>query len=109
MNTDWIQYVLVILSGVVTATPLVIKLIEYVRKAVQEKNWPGLMSAVMQYMEVAEQKFETGMERKQFVMAMVQQSAELVNYEIDMEVVSAMIDQICATSKIVNAPEGDAK
>jgi hypothetical protein len=35
---------------------------------------------------------------------MLEQSAAMVNYEIDMDVVSAMIDQICATSKVVNAP-----
>ena len=37
-------------------------------------------------------------------MGMVQASANLVNYDIDMEVVSEMIDSLCAMSKKVNAP-----
>ena len=35
---EWINYAVSILSGLAIAIPLVVKLIEYVKKAVKEKN-----------------------------------------------------------------------
>ena len=35
----------------------------------------------------------------------VKASADTVNYDIDMDVVSKMIDDLCAMSKVVNAPK----
>ena len=59
---------------------------------------------VTKYMEEAETLFDNGADKKAWVMGMVQASANLVNYDIDMEVVSEMIDSLCAMSKKVNAP-----
>lgn len=38
---EWMQYVVAILSGLAAAIPLVVKLVEYIRKAVREKT--GIM------------------------------------------------------------------
>jgi len=35
---------------------------------------------------------------------MVKASSETVNYDIDMEVISKLIDDLCRMSKTVNAP-----
>lgn len=39
----------------------------------------------MKYMATAEEKFDNGADRKEWVLAMVKASSETVNYDIDME------------------------
>ena len=102
---DWVQVVVSILSGLAVAIPLVVKLIEYVTKAVKEKNWKALLDLVTSLMQDAEFKFSTGEERKSYVMLAVKASADTINYDIDMDVVSKLIDDMCSMSKIVNAPK----
>lgn len=99
---EWMKYVVAILTGLATAIPLVIKLVEYVQKAVKEKNWNKLLDLVMSLMEEAEKKFDDGATRKEWVMAMVKSSADSINYDIDMEAVSELIESLCEMSKIVN-------
>lgn len=97
-----LEYILAIVAGLITAIPLVIKLIEYVKKSAKEKNWSAVMAMAIKYMEIAEDKFATGSERKEWVLATIQASAEFVNYDIDLAVLSDMIDALCAMSKVVN-------
>lgn len=99
---EWTKYVVTILSGLAAAIPLVVKLVEYVQKAAKEKNWNALLSMVMKYIEEAEKKFSNGADRKQWVLAMVEASADTINYDIDMDAVSEMIDRLCDMSKVVN-------
>lgn len=106
---DWVELIVAVVSGILVCIPLVQKVIVLTKKNAQEKNWPALLDMIMGYMEKAEQLFDDGASKKAYVIGMIEESAAMVNYEIDMDVVSAMIDQICATSKVVNAPEGDAK
>ncbi len=105
MNMEWMKLLIAILSGLITAIPLVVKLVEYVQKAIKEKNWNELLRMVMNYMETAESKFDNGADRKEWVLAMVKASADTVNYDIDMNAVSDLIDSLCNMSKTVNAPE----
>lgn len=98
------NFIISIIAGLGAAIPLVLKLIEYVQKAVKEKNWGQLLNLVMSLMAEAESKFETGAERKEWVLAMVTASANEINYDIDMSAVSSMIDSLCAMSKQVNPP-----
>lgn len=98
------NFIISIIAGLGAAIPLVLKLIEYVQKAVKEKNWGQLLNLVMSLMAEAENKFETGAERKEWVLAMVTASANEINYDVDMSAVSNMIDSLCAMSKQVNAP-----
>ena len=102
MNMEWLQLVVSVLAGLVTAIPLAIKLVEYVQKAVKEKNWGKVLDMVMKYMATAEEKFDNGADRKEWVLAMVRASSETVNYDIDMEVISRLIDDLCKMSKSVN-------
>ena len=103
---EWMDYVSNILSGLAVCIPVVIALVKYVQKAIKEKNWSNLLELVMSYMEEAEKKFEDGATKKEWVMAMI--SAEAINYDIDMEVVSKLIDSLCDMSNKVNAPEKKA-
>lgn len=99
---EWMELAVSILAGLAAAIPLVIKLVEYVKKAIKEKNWGVVLNMVMNYMSVAEEKFDNGAERKEWVLAMIKESAVMVNYDIDEEVISNLIDSLCTMTKQVN-------
>ena len=101
---EYLDVILSIVAGLAAAIPLVIKLVQYVTAAVKEKNWNKLLDLVMSLMEEAEQKFADGATRKEWVMAMVQASAESINYDIDLAAISELIDSLCDLTKKVNAP-----
>lgn len=102
---EWYEIIVNILSGLAITIPLVIKLIEWVEKAIKEKNWNQLIQLVMNLMAEAETKFDNGAERRQWVIGMVEASAKTINYPIDAELVGKLIDDLCALSKQVNAPK----
>lgn len=105
MNTEQIVSLIVaVLTGLATAIPLVIKLVQYVQKATQEKNWGNLLGLLIELMEQAEQMFDTGATRKEWVMAMAQTSAEYIAYPLDTAALSTLIDELVAMTKNVNAP-----
>lgn len=101
---EWINYAVSVLSGLAVAIPLVVKLVEYVKKAVKEKNWNQLLKLVMDLMTEAEKKFETGAEKKEWVLTMIKASADSINYDIDTNAIGELIDSLCDMSKAVNAP-----
>lgn len=100
---EWYEIVISILTGLAATIPLVIKLVQYVEKLVKEKNWGNLVNLVIQLMAEAEGKFDTGAERKEWVLAMVESSASTVNYDINIDDVSNLIDSLCEMAKKVNA------
>lgn len=104
VDSSYINYIVAILTGLVTAIPLVINLIKYVKKAVKEKNWNQVVKLVMNLMEEAETKFDNGADRKEYVLSMIKASADTINYDIDMDAISDLIDSLCSMSKVVNAP-----
>ena len=106
MTTEQIiSLVVALLTGLAAAIPLALKLAQYIKQAVQEKNWGALLGLVVDLMEEAEQKFTDGATRKDWVMAMVQTSAEYINYPVDVEELSVMIDRLCDMTKVVNYQE----
>lgn len=102
---EYFEYIIAIISGLCVCIPLVQKLFVVMKKYYMEKNWPGLIMIVTDYMKQAEMLFDNGSDKKEWVMQMIAASANTVNYEIDMEVVSKMIDSLCSMSKVVNAPD----
>jgi hypothetical protein len=102
---EWYEIIVSILSGLAITIPLVIKLVEYVKMVVKEKNWSQLLALVMRLMAEAEEKFNNGADRRQWVIGMVEASADIVNYEINPEQIGDLIDQLCSMSKKVNAPK----
>ena len=106
MSTEQIvSLVVAVLTGLVACIPLAVKLVQYIQKAVQEKNWGALLGLVVDLMEEAETKFDEGATRKEWVMAMVQTSAEYIAYPIDTAALSDLIDALCDMTNVVNAPE----
>ena len=102
---EWYEIVISILTGLATAIPLIVKLVEWVQLAIKEKNWNNLLTLVMNLMTEAEGKFDNGADRKTWVLSMVEASAKTINYDVDLEQVGQLIDALCAMSKQVNAPK----
>ena len=98
----WIQAVISILSGIAVLIPLIIKLIQFVETSTKEKNWNQMLKLVMNLMADAEEKFDTGAEKKEWVMGQLQAMANTINYDVDWAVISDMIDKICDISKEIN-------
>lgn len=100
----WYEIVISMLTGLATAIPLVIKLVEYVKKSIKEKNWNDLLKLITNLMQEAEGKFDNGADRREWVLMMVKASADTINYDINLEQVGDLIDSLCAMTKVVNAP-----
>lgn len=100
------------LPGLLTALgaviALTVNLVKYVKEAVKEKNWRKLVELIMVYMKEAEGKFESGADKKQWVLAMIKASADAINYDMDMEEVGQLIDSLCDLSNVVNPPAEEA-
>ena len=99
---EWAKLIISNLTGIAASIALVISLVKYVKQAIKEKNWPQVVKMVSDYMEQAEDMFDSGADRKQWVMAMVQVSADSVKYNINMTEIGQLIDDLCAMSKVVN-------
>ena len=94
-----------ILSGIAVCIPLVKRVVALAKEAyAAEKSWAPMMKIVLELMEDAELLFEDGPSRKEYVMNAIRKTAVYVDYSVDMDVISQMIDDICAASKVVNAP-----
>ena len=102
---EWFEIIISILSGLAATIPLAIQLVKWIGKAIEEKNWNQLVTLVMNLMAEAETKFDNGADRKTWVLSAVEASAKTINYPIDIEAVSKLIDDLCALSKQVNAPK----
>lgn len=98
----WIQAIISILSGIAVLVPLMVKLVDYVKKSTKEKNWNQMLKLVMNLMAEAENKFDSGADKKEWVMGELKAMANTLNYDIDWDVVSDMIDKICDVSKEIN-------
>lgn len=105
--TETLELILAVVSGIATAIPLVIQLTKWIQKAIKERNWNKLLDLIMSYMATAEKMFDDGATKKQWVMEMIQKSAESIDYDIDMDTVSALIDNLCKMSRKVNPPASE--
>ena len=99
---DILELLVEILGGLVVIIPLVVKLVEYVKKSVLEKNWNNLIRLLLNLIATAEEKFDNGADRKQWVIAMVQASANTINYPISEQELGKLIDNLVELTKKVN-------
>ena len=97
-----LELIIEILAGLMIVIPLVAKLIEYVKKSTLEKNWNNLIRLLLNLIATAEEKFDNGADRKQWVIAMVQASANTINYPISEKELGDLIDNLVALTKKVN-------
>lgn len=103
----WIEIIVCIIAGIATATPLIVKLVKYVMLAAREKNWQKILRLVMDLMKEAEGMFDVGADRKTWVLSAVDALSDAIDYDVDKDTLSSMIDALCAMSKIVNGPDKD--
>ena len=100
--TDILSLILAIITGLSTAIPLVIQLIRYIKLAIKEKNFGKIMKIALELMAEAEENYATGAERKEYVMDSIIKLSDSLDYDVDLDAVSAMIDAIVASSKKIN-------
>lgn len=105
----WVELIIAVLSGLVATIPLVVQLVKYVKAAIQEKNWSKVMQLVLNLMTEAEKNYATGAERKKYVMDSVESIKDVLEYEVDMNDISSMVDAIVAASKTINAEVVESK
>lgn len=96
------KYLPPILVGLAVLIPMVIALIKYVTKAAEDKNWNIIVKMVLDLMVQAEKDYSTGAEKKEFVMNQLRIAAKTVDFEIDWDKVSDLIDALCEMAKEVN-------
>ena len=104
MEYNWVGVIVSILSGVAATVPLAIKLVEYVEKAIKERNWSKVVELVIALMQEAEEKLTVGADKKQWVLAMVKASSDTIDFDIDISQIGDLIDSLCDMSKVINAP-----
>jgi hypothetical protein len=102
-----ITMVISMLPGIAAILGLIVSLVNFVRKSVKEKNWTALINYTMKLMGEAEQKFETGADKKEWCMAIVKASSEYLNYPVDDTELSTLIDSLCDLTKTVNYTTSD--
>lgn len=105
----WIELIIAVLSGLVATIPLVTQLVKYVKAAIQEKKWSKIMKLVLNLMTEAEKNYATGAERKQYVMSSIESIKDTLNYQVDMDQISQMIDAIVLASKTINTEIVESK
>lgn len=101
----WINILVQILSGVAACIPLVIELVAVVNKLIKEKRWNEIVIHTFDLMADAEEKFERGAERKEYVMDALRLIAQKIHFNYDEEAerkISEMIDAVCGLSKEIN-------
>lgn len=97
-----LQVIVQILTSLVTLIPMIFALVKWITVAVKEKNWNNLLSLILSLCAKAEEQFFDGADKKQWVMSMVKASLDSINYEIDDETLSALIDSLIELTKKVN-------
>jgi len=101
----WMNIIIQILSGVAACIPLMLKLISVVKELLRQKRWNEMVIHTFDLMADAEQKFERGAERKEYVMDALKIIAQKINFDYDEEAerkISEMIDAVCGLSKEIN-------
>ena len=107
---DWIQIAISIFSGLVVCIPLVVKLVQYITRALKEKQWNELLKLVTSNMIEAEKLFETGAERKEWCLKLLTANANSVGYPLepdDIKKIGDLIDNLCNMAKNVNVRGND--
>lgn len=99
---QWISLIVSIVTGLATCIPLVINLVKFVKKAAKEKNWKNVVNLVLKLMAEAEQNYKEGADKKTYVLDTLVAMSSTLEYDIDIDAVSTLIDNLVVMSKQVN-------
>ena len=98
----FVEYLPAILVGLAAIIPLVTALVKYVTRAAEDKNWNIIVKMVLDLMVQAEHDYSSGTERKEFVMNQMKVLAATVDFKVDWDKVSDLIDALCEMAHEVN-------
>lgn len=98
----WTNIILPIISGLIACVPLVIKLIDYVKKVTKEKNWGAVVQLVLKLMAEAEQLYTSGAEKKDYVMSSIRAMESTLQYDVDEKAIGELIDSVILATKKIN-------
>lgn len=98
----WIDIIISVLTGLAAAIPLVIKLVDTIKKAHRERNWKAVVSLVLTLMAEAEQNYSNGAERKEYVLSSIKAMEHSLEYDIDEEAIGELIDTVVTATKKIN-------
>ena len=98
----WVEIIVALLTGLVTALPLVIKLVDVIQKAHKEKNWRAVVQLVLTLMKEAEQNYTSGADKKQYVISSIKAMEKSLQYDIDEEAIGELIDAVADATKRIN-------
>ena len=99
---EWLELILAILSGIATCIPLAIKLVNVIRDLYKEKNWSKLIVIVNNFITEAETLYQDGASKKEYVINSVMAISKTIDYPVDKEMLSELIDSLVTLSKKVN-------
>lgn len=103
-----VEIIVSILSGLSVCIPLAAKLAQCAARAVRERDWRGVLSLAMGLMQQAEELFDSGAARREWVIEMTLAAARETGCEMDEDTLGRLIDSLCEMSKHVNAGGGAA-
>lgn len=91
-----------ILVGLAAIIPMLVVLVKYIKKAVEGKNWNVLVKMILDLMVEAEINYSNGADRKTFVMDELKTLSKSIDFEVDWDKVSDLIDALCSMANNVN-------
>lgn len=103
-----VELIVELLTGLVVIIPMLVELIKYIKLSVKQKNWSNLVQLVLNLVQTAETQYETGAEKKQWVMSMVKSASDAINFDVEDETLSDLIDKIILATKTVNVNNEEA-
>ena len=99
MDNFWLGFIIALAAALATLIPLGLVLYRRLSTAFKEGDWSMLLSLVIKLMHEAKEKFEHGAEKKEWVMGQLRVIAQELNYDLDEEAISNLIDAICDLGK----------
>ena len=99
---EWYEIIISILSGIAASVPLVITLVNTIKSLYKEKNWGKLVVIVSNFIAEAEVLYPDGASKKDYVTNSVLAMAKTIDYPVDKDMLSELIDSLVALSKKVN-------
>lgn len=98
-----VEIIVSILSGLAVCIPLAARLAQCAARAVREKNWRGVLSLALGLMQQAEELFDSGAARREWVVEMTLAAARETGCEMDEKTLGELVDSLCEMAKHVNA------
>lgn len=101
-GSDWITLIVSIASSIVIMLPLVVSLVKHVKLLAKEKNWAGFLVLLNTYIMKAEENFDTGADKEDWVVSMIMASADVIQFDIDEDALREIIRNIIEVTNNVN-------